>query len=209
MTMKSIGLITLIFGLTFLSCNQYRLKIDKSEKPISGISYKVSKNREEIQRLIRQVLIWSGSKESIDLLPVVKDSKDSIFIGFDMDKLQANCDILKQTGFFAPEFIENYSRIIMTIDKKIRNREIETWLVGDLPTFNFVNDINPWCQCQGFSKEDFDNIEVIKMDSKSGELKWKWKAGSSWNDFIFRVIKENDHWKISYMEGFDYQNSTK
>ena len=116
---------------------------------------------------------------------------------------------LRQTGFFASEFIENYDQIIGTLDRKIRNKEFDEWLVGDLPTFNFVNDISPWCLCQGFTPEDFGDIEILKINSISGEMVWKWKRGSSWNDFKFRVTREDNKWKISYMEGFDLNESTK
>jgi hypothetical protein len=202
--MKYLSLIILILGFVIYGCNSQNFRTDKSEKQAE-----ISQNRDEIQKLIREVLIWSASKETIDLLPVIEDSKNNVYSGFDMDKLKDNLNKLKQTGFFAIEFIENYNQIIRTIDKKLRNKEVEAWLVGDLPTFNFVNDINPWCQCQGFSQEDFGSVEIIKIDSKSGELKWKWKAGSSWNDFKFRVMKEDGKWKISYMEGFDFKHSTK
>jgi hypothetical protein len=208
--MKYFGLITLILGLTFYSCSHHKPKTDKSEKQTEELeATEVSKNREEIQRLIRQVLIWSDSKGTIDLLPALSDSKGSVYIGFDLDKLKINLDKLRQTGFFTTEFIENYNQIIQTLDKKLRNKEFKDWLVGDLPTFNFVNDINPWCLCQGFSPEDFDDVEIIKINSISGELKWKWKKGSSWNDFIFRVKKEDNKWEISYMEGFDFNACTR
>jgi hypothetical protein len=200
----------MILGLVFCSCNHHDPPTDKAVNQTNGLeSIEVSKNKEEIQKLIRKVLIWSDSKETIDLFPVVKDSEDSAYFKFDMDKLKENLYKLKQTGFFASEFIENYNQIIRTIDKKLQNKEIEAWLVGDLPTFNFANDVNPWCQCQGFSQEDFDNVEIIRIDSKSGEFIWKWKTGSSWNDFKFRAVKESDKWKISYMEGFDFKESTK
>lgn len=144
--MKYFGLTTLILGLYFFSFNSNNSKADKSMIYSEGLNVtEIEKNREEIQKLIRQVLIWSDSKESIELLPVVKDHGDSACFEFDMVKLKSNLDKLKQTGFFASEFIENYNQIIQTIDKKLRNNEFDRWLVGDLPTFNFVNEINPWC----------------------------------------------------------------
>jgi hypothetical protein len=126
-----------------------------------------------------------------------------------MKRLKENLNKLEQTGFFSKDFIENYNHIIRTIDKKLRNKELEEWHIGDLPTFNFINGINPWCQCQGFSKENVGNVEIIKIDNSSGDLKWQWEKGSSWQDFIVRVVKENNKWKITYMEGFDYKECIK
>jgi len=202
--MKYFVIITLILVLSFYSCSQYFPKKGNSEKQIEILNAtEASKNREEIQKLIRQVMIWSDSKESIELLPALTDSKDSIYIGFDLDKLKVNLDKLRQTGFFDTEFIENYNQIIQTLDRKLRNKEFDVWLVGDLPTFNFVNDISPWCLCQGYSPEDFDDVEIVKINNITGELKWKWKKDSSWNDFICRVTKEYNKLKIPYIEGFN------
>jgi hypothetical protein len=81
--MKHIKLTTLIFGLLLFGCNQ------ADNKTTSVTKEKVSTSmddKEQIQQLIRQVLNWADTKNSIDLLPVLTDSKDSVYIGFDLDK---------------------------------------------------------------------------------------------------------------------------
>lgn len=204
--MNCFGLYILIFGLGFSSCHQNNQSIEKySTKEVAD----VQKEKEEIHTLMRQVLRWSESKESIELLPVLKDSKGNIYIGFDTNKHKANLTKLRGTGFFANEFIENYNHIIQTLDQRMRNREFEEWLVGDLPPFKFVNDINPWCLCQGFSPEQFADVKIVQIDSKSGDLIWNWEKGTGWVDFKFKVLKEDGKWKISYLQGFDYKESTK
>jgi hypothetical protein len=161
---------------------------------------------DEIQKLIHQVLSWSDSTESIVIYPV-KQEGSSLY--FDQAKLRENLDKLRGTGFFSTEFIEDYSRIILTLHEKLRNKEYKKWMEGDLPPFKFGSNISPWCMCQGFSLAQFSHLETIQMNSKSGELIWKWKEGNSWIDFRFRVVKENDKWKISYMQGFDYEEGIK
>jgi hypothetical protein len=172
--MKYIGLLTLILGLPFHSCCQTILKTENSGNKTEVVdTAEVSKNREEIQKLIRQVLIWSDSKESIDILPVITDSRDSVHIGFDLDKLKLNLGILRQTGFFATEFIENYNQIIRTLDRKLRNKEFEAWLVGDLPTFIFSNDYDPWWADQARFSIQFGTVELINLDKNKGECYFK------------------------------------
>ena len=139
--MKHIKLTTLIFGLLLFGCNQ------ADNKTTSVKEEKVSNStddKEQIQNLIRQVLNWADTKNSIDLLPVLADSKDSVYIGFDLDKHKQNLAKLQQTNFFATEFIENYNQIILTLEKGLKNGNYDQWLVGDLPTFNFVSDVDPW-----------------------------------------------------------------
>ena len=86
---------------------------------------------------------------------------------------------MKNTGFFEDEFIANYKKIIQTLDKKIKNKEFEAWNIYQLPTFNFANDVNPWCLCQDVPYDkpnpyDFVIVEIIHFDKDKAELNWKW-----------------------------------
>ena len=205
--MKNISFFILVFGLFFLDCihNNESKVIDNKE---------TLKNKEEIQILIRKTLNWANSNNSFDLLPAIADDKDSLFIGFDFEKIKTNLEVLKSTGLFSSEFIENYNRIILTLDKKIRNKELNDWQVGELQPFSFAFDINPWCYCQEIPDENpWSRVEIseINLDNNRGELNWTW-AKTDWSDsflYSFRVTKEDGIWKIDYMQGFDYEESTK
>lgn len=211
--MKHIKLTTLIFGLLLFGCNQ------ADTKTTSVIVEKTSTSaddKKQIHNLIREVLNWADSKNSIALLPVLSDNKDSVYIGFDLDKHKQNLDKLKQTNFFAIEFIENYNQIILTLDKGLRNGNYDQWLVGDLPTFIFSNDHRPWCNCQDFDDWNKVEIRIIELTDNEGELEWTWgnlsaDTHSSWKEFAykFRVVEENGKWKIAYLTGFDFKESTR
>lgn len=215
--MKHIGLLILIIGLTFSSCNPKNNTVTATDNKLENIEHSDQpSDKEEIQNLIRAVLNWADSKNSIDILPVVSDSNDSIYIGLDLNKHKQNLEILKSTGFFATEFIDNYNQIILTLDKGLRNGKYETWLVGELPTFIFANDINPWCLCQDNMDWNIVEVKIISLDNENGELEWYWgnlssETHESWKNFryTFRVTKEDNIWKIAYMEGFDFKESTR
>jgi len=178
-------------------------------------------DQEEIQNLIRQTLKWADSKDVFDILPMLTDSKDSIYIGFDLNKHESNLDKLRTTDFFANEFIENYNQIILTLDKKLRNHEFDEWLVGYLPTFRFANDRNPWCACQDIPYDSpspwgYVEIEIIEQNNDKAQLIWKWgkldsNMDSGWKNFLykFKVVKENGKWKIAYLQEFDFDESIK
>lgn len=214
--MKHNKLTTLIFALLLFSCKQADNKRTSvtEEKATNSAN-----NIEQIQNLIRQVLNWADTKKSIDLLPVLADSRDSLYIGFDLDKHKQNLDKLQKTNFFAIEFIENYNQIILNLDKGLRNGNIEKWLVGDMPTFNFSSNGNPWTGSQDIPYDDpnpFDYVEIKWGNIENGELIWKWGKPElitepSWQvfEYKFRVVKENDRWKISYLQGFDFKESTR
>jgi len=203
--MKYVKLTVFVIVLLLFGCNQSKSKTNSA-----------ADDKEQIQNLIRQVLNWSESKNSIDLIPALTDSKDSICIGFDLNKHKLNLDKLKETDLFATEFIENYNQIIQTLDRKIRNNEFDKWNTFQLPTFIFANDVNPWCLCQDVPYDkpnpwDFVEVMVIKLDDKKGELTWTWGKTEWSKDFgyKFRVSKEDGKWKIAYLQGFDFKESTR
>ena len=211
--MKHIKLTILALGLLLFGCSQADNKTTSVTKEKVSTS---TEDKEQIQNLIRQVLNWADSKNAIDLHPVLTDSKDSVYIGFDLDKHKQNLYKLQQTNFFATEFIENYNHIILTLDEGLRNGNYDQWLVGDLPTFIYANDHNPWCNCQDNDNWNKVEVRVIKLTNNEGELEWTWgnlspEAHSSWKEFAykFRVVKVNDKWKIAYLTGFDFKESTR
>ena len=163
---------------------------------------------DEIQQLIRRVVKWSDSEYAIDLLPCISDENDSIYIGFDLDQLQQNLQLLKNTKLFSDHFIENYKQIILALDKKLKGNEFEygAWYVGELAPFNFASGISPWCNCQ--DKMNWDLIEVVAISDL--EYYWKWggltdEMHQSWKDFQYRfkVVHEEGNWKVDYLEGFE------
>jgi len=214
--MKHIKLTTLIFGLLLFGCKQ----TDNKSTSVTVEKVETSTDeKEQIQNLIRQALNWADSKNSIDLLPVIADSKDSLYLGFDLELHKQNLDKLHQTNLFASEFIENYNQIILTFNKGLKNGKYEQWMVGELPPFNFSSDVNAWTLSQDVPYDNpnpFDFVEVKLLDIDKGEVNWKWGkpeliTDPSWKEFEykFKVVKEDNKWKISYLEGFDFKESTK
>lgn len=209
--MKQIGLLILLFGLTLNCCSQNNQSASVTDNHTEGLSLTESSDDiEEIRKLIRQVLEWADSNNAIDLLPVVTDISESVYVGFDLEKHPQNLETLKKTEFFAAEFIENYNWIILTLDRKMRDREFVEWRVGYLPPFIFASDQSPWCNCQDNLHWEKAEVKVNSLTSTQGNLIWNWgdlgpDYHLSWKEFEyeFKVIRENGKWKVSYMEGFD------
>lgn len=207
--MKLLLLLNLIFGILILGCKQAE---NKTTLLTEINNSNTLDDKEQIKNLIRQVLKWSDSKNTIDVLPFSVDSKDSACNGFDIDKLKSNLDQLRRTNFFSEEFIQNYNKIILTLDKKIKRNEFEKWYPNsELPPFPFANDLNPWCECQDNMDWNLVEIKIISLTKNKGELYWYWgnlspEVNMDWKGFksIFKVIKEEGKWKITYMHGFDF-----
>jgi len=228
--MIKLSLLNIIIISLFVSCSlggsnnqETKKKIDlgsKSEiiktKNKSEIETEKT-DKQKIRDLIRNVLNWSDTKTNFDLYPVISDDLDSIYIGISEDKLKDKIKMLQNTNYFSSEFIENYNKIIQTIGKELTDNTTNyKWFVGEMPPFNFASDLNPWTLCQDIPYEkpnpwDLIEIDIINLNDKKGEIIWKWgninsESNSFWKDFSYRfnVVKENGVWKISYLQGFDY-----
>ncbi len=104
--------------------------------------------------------------------------------------------------------MDNYNQIILTLDKGIRNNEYDKWPIGELPTFSFANDVDPWSLCQDVPYDKPNpwglvEVEIIDLNNKKGELYWKWgkpelNGPADWKAFTYKfdVEKENGKWRI-------------
>ena len=97
--MKYIKLTTLILTLLLLACNQTNNETTSlteqetlSEEKTISEEKKLSStdDKKQIQNLIRQTLNWAESKNTIDLVPAITDSADSIYIGLNLNKHKQN-----------------------------------------------------------------------------------------------------------------------
>lgn len=199
--MKQVKLTTLIFGFLLFGCNQTDTKITS----LTGLKTSTYKDdKEQIQTLIRKVYKWQAAQKPSSY-GMITDTKNGIYIGFNLGQLKQEIEELKTTNFFSTEFIYNYYKIFITLDKKLRNKEIE-WLVGELPPFG--DNVNPWCNCQ----DNPDNywhimtIDNIVFDSNVATFTWTWGDNFKYNA---KAIKLHDGWKISYLEGFNFDKFTR
>jgi len=179
-----------------------------------------AKDKQEIQKLIRNLLLWAEDhKEVPDLLPFVINRQDSTVTSFDLTKLKGVDDSLKTTGFFSNQFINNYNEIIRVLYRKMKDKEIAPFSTGDIPPFGFDSDADPWCNCQ---EVPYDNpnayglvdVHIIELNSESGKLYWTWgslpkNVSVGWKavTYKFSVKKEDGKWKISYLQGFDIKTA--
>ena len=198
--MKIFKFTIILLGLSLFSCNQ------SSKKNIL-----VPDDKMQIENLVITVYKWHDSDTSKNDMAMITDQKDSVYIGIDLEKHKLRLIELKKTNFFSDEFIENYNKIVLTIEKKLKNKEFE-WNVGELPPFG--SDTNPWCNCQDYPDANpWDKIEFkfISLDKENATLTWTWGNPEWSKDFNYKVQskKINGTWQIVYLQGFDFDESTR
>ena len=226
--MRPSTLFTILFSLLLLGCQE----VQNNTKPVGKEKVAISSaDKAQIQVLLRRALHWANSRNAIPLLPVVTDSKDSVYLGVNLGQHKQSLAKLKATDFFSTGFINNYNQLVLAIDAGMRSGKYEPWLVGDGPTIVFVSEVNAWCSCQDVPYDNpnpWDNIEIsiVNQDQNNVEAVWRWgklelmvDPGESkvdpvvqeWKDFFYkvRVTKETGRWKIAYLQGFDFKESTR
>ncbi len=197
--MRYINLTILLIGLICFTYGQTWTKTD------SAIDDKT-----QIKNLVIQVLKWHDKNGTFNGFEPIFNPNDSLAIGMDLNVLQKELDKFASTNLFDKEFIENYDKIVKTIDKKIKNKEIELW-DGDMPPYAGAD---PWCNCQDIPYDNpWDKIDVkfISIDKDNAVLTWTW-GDSDWSkDFEYKVKakKTEGIWKISYLQGFDFNVMTR
>ena len=194
----------IIFTLALLllfSCKKENKIVEISNSKIDKtIEGNISDEKENLQALLRNLYQWQETKSSNNDFNV--NSKDSLYISLNLKDHQIRLDELKKTGFFSKNFVENYNKIGLKIDSGLKSGELE-WAVGELPPFG--NDANPWCDCQDNPENYWKTLTIqkIKINGDVADLTWTWG-----NDFEYKVtaVKDNNSWKIDYLEGFDFDN---
>lgn len=210
--MKFTGLLILTIGMTFNSCSQNSKTTPTIEnKPEKKDIFDASIARNEISELIRQLYKWADKNNITIGQTAITDENEEKVIGLDTKKNLEFIDQFRKTNLFSEEFLSNYQKIVKTLDKKFKTKEIE-WLAGDMPPFG--NGNNPWCNCQDEPYIDYWNkieITFIELNQSEATLTWTWGQSDWSNNFKYKVKvrKENEKWKISYLQGFDFDEITK
>jgi hypothetical protein len=179
-----------------------------------------TKDKQEIQKLIRNLLVWAEGRKGVpDLLPFVINRQNGTVTSFDLSKLKIVDDSLKITGFFSKEFINNYNQIIQVLDRKMKDKEIAPFSTGEIPPFGFDTDADPWCDCQDVPYDNPNayglvDVHIIELNNESGKMYWTWGSlpkdvSPDWRTvtYKFNVTKEGGKWKISYLQGFDIKRA--
>lgn len=212
--MRLTSLLTIISAITFLSCDNPGDTTVANEPSGFVQGNDIENEAVEIQTLVKQMLNWAETSGDINLLPLLHDNENSLYVGIDMNRFRVTLTQFRQSGFFADEFIDNYSRIITTLDSQYKSGVIEPTDIAEMPPITFAMEVDPWTLCQDAPYDSptlWDNItiEIKTITDTQADFVWKWGGlgvdeQAGWKDFSYKAtaIKENGKWKVSYLDGF-------
>lgn len=154
----------------------------------------------ELEKLTKELYRWHETKSSqIDFPPLQTGKMDTTYSGIDLVQHKLRQNELKNTNLFAIQFLDNYNKIALKIDKDIRNKSL-VYYVGELPPYG--NDANPWCNCQDSPERYWEKIKIENIQIIDNNAIFNWTWGDNFK-YKIKAIKENGQWKILNLEGFE------
>ncbi|HTI57406.1 hypothetical protein [Mucilaginibacter sp.] len=179
----------------------------QSKKPDSvgvAINLPISKaNDDSIQltKLVRAMYKWheTDTTRAGGFSPVKKNPRDTFYSGIDLNANNNAVTKLQATGLFANDFLDDYRKIAERMDKELHDGS-SSWAEGELPSFE--DDVDEWCNCQDYPDNYWEKLTLtnIRLNKSEATFKWTWGDGFYYKT---KAKKENNVWKISYLEGFD------
>jgi hypothetical protein len=189
--------------LALYSCNQAREKRVENQTIVS--SQDIIKNidslsdEKQIERVLRLLYEWNETKSKLPDFEPLEDKNSELYLGLDLKKNEERVKELRNTMLFSEKFIENYIGIIKSIDLTLKNGGFE-WAKGELPPFG--TDADPWCNCQDYPDKYWIVLHIRKLKIENNIASFSW-AFDNGQEYKIKAIKENNQWKILFMEGLD------
>jgi hypothetical protein len=130
------------------------------------------------------------------------NASDTVYAGIDWDAHNKRLKAIKESNYFDLQFIDNYQKIAEGLDAALKSGKM-IWPVNELPPFGY--DANPWCNCQDNPDNYWDILKItgLKIGNDHASFSWTWGNGF---EYKVKASKKNGTWKISYLDGFDYNN---
>jgi hypothetical protein len=191
----------LLLTITILGIS-YGCAQQKDKKNSEEATTLVSPDSIELLALTKNLLKWHEADLKEDFPPM--SDNDSIYTGIDWPAHKARMEELSKINFFTQEFMDNYQKIALQLDKELKQNPVK-YYKGELPPYG--NDANEWCNCQDYPSDIWKRLMIknIKLEKDIASYYWTW--GNDLNYFV-KAKKENGHWKITYLERFDVKNYT-
>ncbi len=197
--MKLRSLAILCIGVICFSCKQTSTKVDTIEN-----------DKEQIKTVMIQALKWHDTNGPFAGFEPIFRSGEKNAVGMDLKQLETALDKFEKTNYFDKEFIDNYRKIVEKIDEQIKAKKL-IFAEDEIPPYGGAD---LWCNCQDLPVDhSWDKIvfDFVSVEKDRADFSWTWGNPEWSKGFIYKVMakKVDGTWKISYMEGFDYNEMTK
>ncbi|WP_264529391.1 hypothetical protein [Flavobacterium sp. N502540] len=193
-----------LLGITLVSFKPLNIK----QADTANTSIYFLTDKQQIESLIKKAYEWIETKKTQGDFDVIENKKGDKYVALNTKTHHKIISELKNSNFFAQQFIDNYNKIALKIGEDLKSSKIEYW-VGELPPYG--NDSNPWCNCQDNPESYWKTLKVndLKIQNNKATFYWTWTEWKDSPKYKVTAVKENGIWKIAALDGFDYKNFTK
>lgn len=193
-----------LFGITLVSFKPMNIK----QANTTNTSIYFASDKQQIETLIRKTYEWIETKKTQSDFDVIENKKGDKYVALNKKTHNKIVSELKNSNFFAQQFIDNYNKIGLKIGENLKTNKIK-YFVGELPPYG--NDSNPWCDCQDNPESYWKTLKVndLKIQNNKATFYWTWTEWKDSPKYKVTAVKENGIWKIAALDGFDYNSFTK
>jgi hypothetical protein len=193
--------VIILLSFSLVSCKESTSSTENTQQ----INQITTQDSTELTNLVLKTYMWVETSDLVvgDFEPLQNNPTDTIYSGIDLQAQKVSTEQLEKSGFFAKEFVENYQNIATKMDKKLKNGSA-VWEVGYLPPF-VGSGVNAWCNSQDYPEKYWEKLRLSKFEKQGEETSFVWNLDNGFT-YKVRAKKENEVWKISYLEGFDEKN---
>ena len=198
-----------IFFLSFICISLVSFTpMDTKQAKHTNTSIYFATDKQQLETLIRKTYEWIETKKTKVDFDVVENKKGDKYVGLNTKTHNKILAELKNSNFFAQQFIDNYKKIALKIGENLKTNKIE-YFVGELPPYG--SDSNPWCDCQDYPESYWKTLKVndLKIQNNKATFYWTWTEWKETPKYKVTAVKENGIWKIAVLDGFDYKSFTK
>lgn len=155
----------------------------------------------ELSTLVKNIYKWQDTKfknNDFGFPYKFNNTSDSIFTGIDWEQFDKTTQILRKTNFFTEDFFVIRHNIALTLDSSMKLSSIEWRNINDgIPVWS--TEVDDWCSCQDNPDHYWKLMTIKDLKLKDSTVSFKWTWGD--HGYQMRARKEDDLWKISYLEG--------
>ncbi|MCC9063883.1 hypothetical protein [Flavobacterium piscisymbiosum] len=198
-----------LFFLSFIFTSLVSFKpVDTKQAKHTNTSIYFATDKQQLETLIRKTYEWIETKKTKVDFDVVENKKGDKYVALNTKTHNKILAELKNSNFFAQQFIDNYNKIALKIGENLKTNKIE-YFVGELPPYG--SDSNPWCECQDYPESYWKTLKIndLKIQNNKATFYWTWTEWKETPKYKVTAVKENGIWKIAVLDGFNYQSFTK
>lgn len=197
-------LLTVAAGVLLLaSCGNHENANKKGKAIVAEAPDAISQDSIVLTKLVRSVYTWQDREGQGNDFEPKEIEGDSLFRGIDWTAYDKRVKTLKESNYFDQRFLDNHKQIAQYIDTALKSGR-EEWPKGEYPSFGY--DASPWCNCQDAASDSaWSTLTITNLKIENGQADFSWTWG---DNFLYKTkaTKENNVWKISYLEGFKLEN---